>query len=87
MLRHLLIKAAKQIAMDPRVQAKAVEIIRTEIKPRAAEIWHDTKPKLTSAKAELEDIVREVDPRKNPRAFAAKVKERFLHPDQRDRES
>lgn len=86
MLRYLLIKAAKQIAMDPRVQAKAVEIIQTEIKPRAIGIWRDTKPKLTSAKAELEEIAREVDPRKDPRAFAAKVKERFLHPDQRDRD-
>ncbi len=86
MLRYLLIKAAKQIAMDPRVQAKPEEIIQTEIKPRAADIWHNTKPKLASAKAELEDIAREIDPRKDPRAFAAKVKERFLHPDRRDRD-
>ncbi len=82
--RQLLIRAAKQIAADPRVQAKAAEIIQTEIKPRAQSAWRNTKPKLASAKAELQEIAREIDPRDDPKAFAAKVKQRFLKPERRD---
>ena len=82
--RRLLIQAAKQIAANPQVQAKAAEVIETQVKPRAEAAWRNTKPKLASAKAELEDIAREVDPRDDPRAFAAKVKERFLKPERRD---
>lgn len=82
--RRLLIQAAKQIAANPQVQAKAAEVIETQVKPRAEAAWRNTKPKLASAKAELEDIAREVDPRDDPKAFAAKVKERFLKPERRD---
>ena len=82
--RRLLIQAARQIAANPRVQAKAAEVIQTQVKPRAEEAWRNTKPKLAAAKAELQDIAREVDPRDDPKAFAIKVKDRFLNPDRRD---
>ena len=82
-LRRLLIQAAQRVAADPRVRAKAAEVIQNEVVPRAEEAWRNTKPKLAAAKDELKDIAREVDPRDDPKAFAAKVKDRFLHPERR----
>ena len=82
--RRLLVEAARRAAADPRVRAKAAEVIQTEVKPRAEAAWRNAKPKLAAAKAELQDIAREVDPRDDPRAFAAKVKQRFLKPERRD---
>ena len=73
----ILIRAAKRVALDPRVRGKAAEVFEREVKPRAKNAWQQAKPKLDAAKDELKDIARESDPRKNPRGFAAKVKERF----------
>ena len=74
-LHRMLIHAAKRIATDARVRAKAVEVFDNEVKPRAQEAWRRTKSKRDAAKAELQDIACETDPREHPRAFAAKVKE------------
>ncbi len=81
--RRLLFYAASWIASNPRVRAKAAEVFEREVKPRAEEAWRKAKPKLDAAKAEIEDIAREADPRANPRQFAAKLKERLL--DRKDR--
>ena len=78
MLRRLLFYAARRIASDPRLRAKAAEVFESEVKPRAQAAWRQTKPKLEAAKAELEDIARETDPRRHPRKFAAKLKERLV---------
>ena len=78
MLPRLLMNAAKRIAADPRIRAKAAEVMETEIKPRAEAAWRQAKPRLENAAAELADIARETNPRANPRKFAAKVKQRFL---------
>ncbi len=80
-LPRLLMSAAKRIAADPRLRAKAAEVMETEIKPRAEAAWRRAKPKLDNAAAELRDIARETDPRANPRRFAAKLKQRFLDRD------
>ncbi len=80
-LPRLLINAAKRIAADPRLRAKAAEVMETEVKPRAAAAWRRAKPRLDNAAAELRDIARETDPRANPRRFAAKLKQRFLDRD------
>ena len=77
-LRRLLWEAARRVASDSRVQAKAAEVLATEVKPRAEAAWRQAKPKLDAAKAKLRDAAREANPRKHPRKFAAKVKERFL---------
>ncbi len=80
-LARLLMSAAKRMAADPRIRAKAAEVMQTEIKPRAEAAWRQAKPKLENAAAELADLARETDPRANPRRFAAKVKQRFLDRD------
>ncbi len=80
-LPRLLMSAAKRIAADPRLRAKAAEVMQTEIKPRAEAAWRPAKPKLENAAAELRDIARETDPRANPRRFAAKLKQRLLDRD------
>ena len=78
MLRRLLINSVTRLASDPRVRAKAAEVLEHEVKPRAAAAWRRTKPKLEAAQEELRDIAAEADLRESPRAFVAKVKERFL---------
>jgi hypothetical protein len=80
-LRRMLFQAARRLGSDPRVRAKAQETFETEVKPRAQAAWRRTKPKLDAARDELRDIAREADPRQNPRAFAAKVKERLAKRD------
>ena len=77
-LRRLFVHAATRLASDPRVRAKAAEVVEREVKPRAAAAWQRTRPKLEAARDDLRDIAAETDPRENPRAFAAKVKARFL---------
>ncbi len=76
-LHRLLAYAARKVAADPRVQRKAAEFVETELKPRARELGRDARTKLGVVKDELKDIARETDPRDNPRAFAAKVKDRI----------
>ncbi len=77
MLRRLLLYAARRIALDPRVQDKAAELYETELKPRAQAAGRDAKAKFDVVKDELKDIAREANPRDDPRAFAAKVKQRI----------
>lgn len=79
-LRRMLLFAARQIAADPRVQAKAAEIIDREIRPRAERAWQSAKPRIDAVRSELESIASEADPRTEPRRFAALLKERFLSP-------
>ncbi len=76
-LRRLRVHSAASLTSDPRVRAKAADILEPEVKPRATAAWPQTRPKLEAARDELRDIAEETDPRKNPRVFAVKVKERF----------
>ncbi len=48
-IRQLVLYAARRIAADPRVRAKAAEVLETEIKPRAKAAWRQTKPKIDAA--------------------------------------
>ena len=82
-LHPWLWRAASLIASNPRVRAKTAELFEQEVKPRAEDAWRQTKPKLDAAKADIQQIARETDPRKNPRKFASRVKQRFL--DRKDR--
>lgn len=77
-LRRLLVGAVARLASDPRVRARAADVLEHEVKPRAAAAWLRTKPKLEAVREELRDIAAEADPRENPRAFAAKLKDRML---------
>jgi len=76
-LGRFLVRTAKQIAQDPRVREKAAEVYEKEVKPRAREAWRKGKPKLEEAKDDLRKIARESDPRKDPKEFARRVKQRF----------
>ena len=44
MLRRLLVQAAAKLANDPRVRAKAADVLEHEVKQRAATAWRRTKP-------------------------------------------
>ena len=73
-----ILSAAARLAQDPRVRDKAAEIYEREVKPRAAETWEKTRPKLEATRDELAAMARETDARKNPGAFAAAVKKRYV---------
>lgn len=78
LIGRLLINAARRLGSDPQVRAKAAEVFDKEVKPRAAETWRKTRPKLEAARGDLAKIARETDARNNPGRFAAKVKKRFI---------
>jgi len=74
----MLVNAVARMARDPRVRAKAAEFLEQEVKPRAADTWRKTRPKLEAARDDVKVIARQTDPRKDPGAFAAKLKKRFI---------
>lgn len=66
LLRNLLVSAARRIAANPEVQARAAKTYDSEVKPR-----------IVAAREEFADIAAEVDPVKEPLAFARRVRERI----------
>lgn len=73
LLRNLLIGAARRIASNPEVQARAAQTYETEVKPR-----------LRAAGDELRDIARETDPRRDPGGFARRLGARIRDVSRRD---
>ena len=77
LVRRLLAMAARRMAADPQVQAKAAQVYETQVKPRARSAARESKANLDFARSELSDIARDIDPIKNPRAFLAQAKKRL----------
>jgi len=77
-LNRWIVTTARRLASDPRVREKAAEVFEKEVKPRAAETWQKTKPKVVAAAKDVRDIARKTDARNNPGAFAALLKRRFI---------
>ena len=73
LLRNLLIGAARRIASNPEVQARAAEAYEDQVKPR-----------LRAAGDELRDIAREADPRRDPAGFARRLGARIREINRRD---
>ena len=48
--RYLLTEAARKLASDPRLRAKATEVFEQEIKPRAQAAWEEAKPRAQAPK-------------------------------------
>lgn len=66
LLRSLLIGAARRIASNPEVQARAAETYESQVRPR-----------LKAAGEELRDLARETDPRRDPAGFARRLGQRI----------
>ncbi|NIA69520.1 hypothetical protein HBA54_13040 [Pelagibius litoralis] len=64
-MRRLLFSAARRIAQDPEVQAKAVDAYERGVKPR-----------LSAAREELRELTGEVNPLEDPGGFARRLKDR-----------
>ncbi|MGE0723747.1 MAG: hypothetical protein AB7O45_05205 [Alphaproteobacteria bacterium] len=64
-MKHVLLQIARRLAQDPRVQEKAIDALR----------W--AKPRVQAAASEVRQAAREVDPRRDPKGFAKRVKERW----------
>ena len=76
-LHRLFFQAVAKAVANPRVRAKAAEVVEREVKPRAQAAWRETKPKLESARDELRDIAAEADPRRDPKGFARRLRDRL----------
>jgi len=73
LLRRLLIGAARRIAANPEVQARAADTYETAVKPR-----------LQAAGDELRDLARENDPLRDPAGFARRLGARIREVNRRD---
>ena len=73
LFRNLLISAARRIASNPEVRARAAETYEAEVKPR-----------LQAAGDELRDIAREHDPLADPLGFARRLGARVRDVNRRD---
>lgn len=57
-LRRLAWKAAVTAATDPRVQAKAAQLYKTQVKPRAANAYVNTvKPAVAAGRNKVKPVV------------------------------
>jgi hypothetical protein len=66
LFRNLLVSAARRIAANPEVQARAAESYEKSVKPR-----------LSAAREELQDLTRESDPLQDPGGFARRLRDRI----------
>lgn len=62
-LRRALFMAAKRAASDPRVQAKAQEVLREEVVPRAREFGKRARPELEKAHKRIKGAARDLERR------------------------
>ena len=77
MMRRLIWRAAARLAADPKIRAKAGDLFAQEIKPRAQKLARRMEPAMRAVRDEVGEAAREADPLKNPKQFAAQLKERF----------
>ena len=57
LFHRLMFYAARRIARDPEIQAKAAKVLREEIAPRAEAAWKKAEPGLTAIREQLaEDL-------------------------------
>ena len=61
-LHRALGLAVQRIVGDPRVRAKAVEVVERELKPRIKEAVERARPRLQAARDEIREIAKETDP-------------------------
>lgn len=78
LLRRLLFDAARKVASDPRIRAKAADVFEREVKPRAKAAWAETKPRLEAARDDIKKAAATVDPRDDPAGFASEIKRRLV---------
>jgi hypothetical protein len=72
-LHRALGLAVQRIVGDPRVRAKAAEVVERELKPRIKEAVERARPRLEAARDEIREIAKETDPKRDPAGFARKL--------------
>ena len=76
LIRQLLMRAARQVASDPEMRAKAAELFRREVQPRASDALRRGRPVIDAARDELRETAREADPRRDPVGFLRRLAQR-----------
>ena len=59
-LRRLVVRIAHELRDNPEVRAKATEVLKDDVKPRAQKIWREAQPKMAEAKVDLKRFARKV---------------------------
>ncbi|MHA1564825.1 MAG: hypothetical protein ACTSX7_05880 [Alphaproteobacteria bacterium] len=77
MMRRFIWRAAARLATDPKVRAKAGELFERELKPRAKALSRRMEPALRAVRDDVGEAARKADPLKNPKEFAAQLKDRL----------
>lgn len=77
LLPNLIFRATRRLAADPQVRAKAVEVVRHQVVPRARDAWRRARPEIEAARDAVVESARETDPKRHPGAFAARLRERL----------
>lgn len=72
-LRKVLGFVVRRIAADPRVRAKAADVMERELKPRVREAGERARAGIAAARDELRGIAAETDPKRDPSGFARKL--------------
>ena len=67
-LRRALFMAAKRAATDPRVQAKAQQVLREEVVPRAREFGKRARPEMEKAHRRIKGAARDLERKLSERA-------------------
>ena len=60
LFRRFVIRAARELAHNPRARAKASRVLQDEVKPRAQQAWRDAQPKIENAKLGLKRFAQTV---------------------------
>ena len=76
--------AVRELAQNPDLQAKAASFVKERVVPKAKAGWTKAKPKLDQAKdttvratKDIADVVRENNPKDDPKKFLSKATQRF----------
>lgn len=78
MLRRVLIEAARRLAGDPRVRAKAADLVDRDLKPSVRSAAARARPTLDAARNDIREATRASDPKTDPVGFAKQLKKRFI---------
>ena len=59
-LRRFVIRAAQELRHNPEARAKASQVLKEQVRPRAELAWREAQPKIENAKVGLKRFAQRV---------------------------
>jgi hypothetical protein len=59
-LRRFVIRAAQELRHNPEARAKASQVLKEQVRPRAEQAWREAQPKIENAKVGLKRFAQRV---------------------------